>query len=163
MDKQPDLEFQRVLENVRSHFGFLFNRGYQIASAMFTDENNENWNVMLAGDNCLLKVSYRDGTLHLHLCSLQLLEKTGMFDLHEIVSLIHRKRILSKRRDPAATEAEQLIATAWLLESHLDEILDLFQRIYIGMALSKAGKLSSDNSPTRFFYHVNPAQDGILN
>lgn len=151
METQPDLEFQRVLENVRSHFAFLFQRGYQISAAMFTDAQNENWNVVLTGDNCLIEIHYRDEKLHLLLCTTQLFGKTGMFDLHELVHLIHRGSKSPRRRKSLPDETEQLITTSLLLEEHIDEILTLFQKIHLGIAFSRAGQLFTDKYPALFF------------
>lgn len=151
MQKQPDLEFQRVLESITGHFDFLFQRGYRITSAMFTDAGNKNWNVVIVGDNCLIDVHYLDEKLRLSLCSMQLFGKTGLFDLHELVHLMSREDSLPARRKSLPDETEQLVITAWLLEKHIDEILILFQKIYMGIAFSKAGQLFNDTSPALFF------------
>lgn len=157
MKRQPDLEFQRLLENIKSHFGFLFQRGYQISSALFTGPHNENWNVILAGDNCLIKIHYREEKLHLSLCSAQLFGQTGMFDLHDLVHWMNHESRLPTRRKSPPDETEQFTTTAWLLEKHIDDILILFQKIHLGIAFDRAGQLSIDNPPVFFFYESNEA------
>lgn len=163
MKKQPDFEFQRVLETIRNHFDFLFQRGYEISSVLFTDPHNENWNVILVGDNCLIRIHFRDEKLHLSLCSMQLFSKIGMFDLHELVHWMEEENRIPARRKSLSDETEQFTTTAWLLEKHIDDILILFHKIHLGITFNKAGQLFTDSSPVFLFYenheaaHVAPA------
>jgi len=156
MEKQPDLEFQRVLETIRSHFDFLFQRGYRITSAMFTDPCNKNWNVVLAGDNCLIKIRCCNETVHLALNSIQLFGKIGLFDLHELVDLMSGDgSLLHSHRKTVPDETEQLQKTAWLLQEHIDDLLILFQRIHLGLLFSRTGELFKDNSPVFLFNEID--------
>jgi hypothetical protein len=158
MEKLPDLEFLKILENIRSHFDFLFQRGYRMVSAMFTDPCNENWSVVLATDNCLVKIHYRDKKIHLALSSIQLFGKIGLFDLHELIHLMSvEEQPLYAHRVPLPNVSEQLRKTAWLLEKHMDDILILFQRIHLGISFSRAGQLFKDNSPVFLFHEVDGA------
>lgn len=147
MKEQADIEFQQVLEKIKSHFDFLFQRGYNITSALFTDEQNKHWNVILAGDNCIIKIHNRNRTLHLELCSVKLFNHTGLFDLHELVHLMNHKDDLPPRNVPSFDDTEQFTVAAQILEEHLDEILILFEKIHTGIAFSRAGELL--NSPAR--------------
>ena len=148
----PDLKFQNILETVKYHFDFLFQRGYRITSALFTDANNENWAVIIAGDRCLVKVHYQGETLHISLCSLQLLGRTGFFDLHELIHWMGRNAGLHQHRNPSPNETEQLSMAARLLEINIEEILLLFQKIHLGIAFNKTGELFKDSTPVFSLY-----------
>lgn len=152
MEKQPDLEFQRILENIRSHFDFLFQRDYRIVSLIFTDPGNQNWVVVLTSENCLIKIHCRNRKIRLGLSSVQLFSQMGLFDLHELIHLTCKEVVPQTPEKKLPDESEQLRTTAELLEQHMDEILMLFHRIYLGISFNRAGQLFKDNSPVFLFY-----------
>jgi hypothetical protein len=148
MNNQHDPEFQSILETIRNQFDFLFQRGYQISSVIFTDAENKNWLVLLSGENCLIKIHFREQRIFLTISSVQLMNNLGMFDLHELVDLMNLEHIpLSRHQEHPLNLTGQLITTAQLLEKHMENILDLFQRIDLGIAFNKAGELLANNSP----------------
>lgn len=152
MENQPDLEFQRILETIRSHFDFLFQRNYHIVSAMFTDQDNLNWAVVLSSENGIIKIQYHNEKIRLGLCSMQLFYQIGLFDLHELVHLTCRNDNLHQDIETnLSNEVEQIRIAAGLLKQHLDEILIIFHRIYLGISFNRAGQLFKDNSPAFLF------------
>lgn len=146
------LQFQRVLEHIQEHFGFLFQHGYQVSSALFTDRSNDNWTVLLAGDECMIQVHQRDGRIYLALNTIQLFDAIGLFDLHDLVEWMgDDEYLLHRPGEKLPDETEQLRKTAHLLEKHMDEILILFQKIYLGMTFNRAGQLFTDQFPVFLF------------
>ena len=153
MEKQPDLEFQRMLENIRCHFGFLFQRGFRIVSAMFTDHRNENWGTLLVRGDCMVKIHRQDGKIQLALNTTRLYDEIGLFDLHDLVEWMgDDENLLHRHGENLPDETEQLRRTARLLEKHMDDILILFQKIHLGMTISGAGQLITDQFPVLLFY-----------
>lgn len=154
MEKQPHpLKYQRVLERINRHFGFLFQQGYQVSSVLFTGRSNDNWMVGIDGDNCLIQIHCRDGRIFLALNNIQLFDMVGLFDLHDLVEWMGKDenlRYLPGKKLP--NETEQLRKTAHLLEKHMDELLILFQKIHLGMTFKRAGQLFTDQYPVFLFY-----------
>ena len=155
MENRPEIKLQRVRENIQDHFGFLFDCNYKITSIFFTDTHNKNWNVIIAGANFLIRVHCHDKKLRLALCSLQLFEKTDLFDLYELLYLMNEEDgPLPENEMALLDEEEQIRTAALLLENHLDEISILFQRIDLGISFSKTGALFQDNSPVFLFRNM---------
>lgn len=154
MEKQDHhLKFQRVLEHIQEHFGFLFQHGYEVSSALFTNRSNDNWMVLLTGDDCLIQVHHRDGRICLALNTIQLFDMIGLFDLHDLVEWMgDDENLLHRHGENLPDETEQLRRTARLLEKHMDDILILFQKIHLGMTISGAGQLITDQFPVLLFY-----------
>ena len=131
MKKQPDLEFQKFLGMIRSHFDFLFQRGYRIVSAMFTDPANQDWNVILAGEDTLIQIRYRNEKVNLALSSEKLFDTVGMLDLYDLVGHIRGEKNLLEASPPLLPdEREQVRKSAQLLENHMEEILTFLQKIH---------------------------------
>lgn len=155
MEKQPDLEFQRMLENIRRHFGFLFQRGFRIVSAMFTDHRNENWGTLLVRGDCMVKIHRQDGKIQLALNTTRLYDEIGLFDLHDLVYLIGEDASAYTSMDTASDETQQFQTTAQVLENYIDEILLILKNVHMDRSFSKTGELSVDNSPVFLFYGMD--------
>jgi hypothetical protein len=152
MKKRPDLKFQGLLGTVKSQFDFLFQRGYRITSAMFTDPANQNWSILFAGENNLIKVHCHDQKVSLTLSSEKLFDTFGMFDLYDLVDLLHgEENALGESHRKKPTETKQVMQTARILEKHLEEILTFLQKVHSNISFSIAGELSNDNSPISFY------------
>lgn len=155
MKKQPDLEFQRILKNITSHFSFLFQRDYRIVSVMFTGPLNENWNVVLSGDTWLIRIDCKEGKIHLLLSNMQFLDKIGLIDLHDLVYLLHGESNPPSHITIPLNEVEQLRKTAWLLETHFESIRKMFEGIQLGITINNARELFKNSSPALLHYQIN--------
>jgi hypothetical protein len=152
MKKRPDLKFQGLLGTAKSQFDFLFQRGYRIVSALFTDPANQNWSIVFAGENNLIQVHCRDQKVSLTLSSEKLFDQFGMFDLYELIDLLQgEERTPAELPRKKPNETEQVIQAARILKQHLEEILTFFQKVHSNISFSIAGELSMDNSPVSFY------------
>lgn len=100
----------------------------------------------------MIQVHQRDGRIYLALNTIQLFDAIGLFDLHDLVEWMgDDEYLLHRPGEKLPDETEQLRKTAHLLEKHMDEILILFQKIYLGMTFNRAGQLFTDQFPVFLF------------
>lgn len=123
MKDQSDLKFRNTLEDIRLHFNFLFKRGFRIASILFTNQDNENWQITLTANNCLIDIYGEQGMINLALSMMQH-HDSKLFDLEYIAQFVGNGKGFSYKPDKFPTsEAQQLQKIAGFLESHFTEIL----------------------------------------
>jgi len=119
MEKQSDLKFHMILENIRLHFDFLFRHGFRIAAVLLVDQYQKNWQVTLMGDDRLIEIYSEQGKINLALGVLQFNNEIKYFDLEELVRFIPRDRGVSYRFDSLPSdEIQQIKQLAPYLKKH---------------------------------------------
>jgi hypothetical protein len=123
MKDQSDLKFRNTLEDIRLHFNFLFRRGFRIASILFTNQDNENWQVTLTANNCLIDIYGEQGVINIALSIMQH-HDSKLFDLEYLAQFIGNGREFSYKPDKfPVSEAQQFQKIARFLENHFTELL----------------------------------------
>lgn len=123
MKDTSDLKFRNTLEDIRLHFNFLFRRGFRIASILFTNQNNENWQVTLTANNCLIDIYGEQGVINLALSIMQH-HDSKFFDLEYIAQFVGNGKGFSYKPDGfPVSEAQQFQKIARFLENHFVAIL----------------------------------------
>ena len=85
MDNQPVLRFIRVVETISHHFGFLFRRDFQLVSILFVDHTYEDWQAIIAIDECIIKIYRESGKVDLILSIPQLYDAIGQLELSDLI------------------------------------------------------------------------------
>jgi len=128
MKERPDLKFRSTLEDIRLYFDFLFKRGYRIASVLFADQNNENWQISLMSSNCLINIYGTQGLINLELGMMQNNE-VKLFDLEDMAQFVDNGRKFSYMlAEYPVNEAQQFKKIAGFLEKHYAKILAQVER-----------------------------------
>ena len=126
MNTTPDYRFRDVQENVRHHFGFLFERGFHIVSIIFVDREMEHWSVIMASNKCLIKIFNDQDEIMLAISTLQIYHEAGFFDLEELAYLASRgERYPGRYLTSTLTEEQQFERLANLLKDYIDHIVFL--------------------------------------
>jgi hypothetical protein len=81
MTIRTDLKFRWICNAVKTHFDFLFQRGFRIVSVMFTDQGNEDWQVMMSQDDDIVVLRCVCGRISLGLSTAQLYDRVGFLGL----------------------------------------------------------------------------------
>jgi len=125
MKDQPEFKFRRTLEDIRLHYDFLFRRGFRIASILFADQNNENWQVTLTANNFLINIYNERGVINLALGTLQERQHEVVFyDLQDISQFVNSGReFFYEWGEFPIDETQQFMNIAGFLEKHLSALL----------------------------------------
>jgi len=125
MKDQPEFKFRKTLEDIRLHYDFLFRRGFRIASILFADQNNENWQVTLTANNFLIDIHNERGVVNLALGTLQERHHEVVFyDLQDMAQFINNGReFFYERGEFPLDETQQFMNIAGFLEKHLNSLL----------------------------------------
>lgn len=130
MEIQPDLRFLRLVENISHHFGFLFERGFQLVSILFVDDQYEDWQVTIATDDCAIKIYSYMGKVDLVLSIPQLYHVIGLLKLSDLVDgIIQDEDFSSSAQDHPCNEAAGLLSIAQVLEKHIDTVLEKIRKM----------------------------------
>jgi len=129
MTNRPDQKLRRIHEHIRFYFDFLYRRGFQIVSAMFIDQNNESWQVILLAQECLVKIYSNKGDITLTVSTLQ---SESEINLRDLVNVLHQANggndFFYRIDESHASEMQRLKRSAGLLENYIDGILIQIQR-----------------------------------
>ena len=148
MESKSTLNVRNAIANVKSHFDFLFRRGFRIASVLFVDPGNEEWLVVLSGGNYLIQLVGHEDRVSLALSSQELCTEFGFIELHELIYLLEREGNSSHISMPLPTdEFREFTTMAELLETYMDDIWLLIDRIYRVVSKSKARAIDLNNCP----------------
>ena len=129
MKEQSDLKFRKTLEDIRLHFDFLFKRGFQIASVLFADQNNEKWQVTLMGKNCLVNIYGEPGIIDLSLGTLPQHNEIKLFDLQDLAQSINGGREFPRRVQKFSfNETQEFTKIGNFLEKHFALIMAQIER-----------------------------------
>jgi len=139
MDSQPALKFNRILNEVRGRFSFLFHRGFRIISAIYVDDKNECLQVMLLSQDYLINILCDGSQIDLGLSTLDLYDTVGFLDIRQMINLIQGRQ----RVNPL----QNFEKTAQLMERYMDEILLRLTQIQCCEAANENGLLPWSNSP----------------
>ena len=124
MKDQPELKFRRTLADIRLHYDFLFRRGFRIASVLFADQNNENWQVTLTANNFMINIYNERGVVNLALGTLQEHREVVFYDLQDMAQFINSGReFFYARGEFPINETQQFMNIAGFLEKHLNSLL----------------------------------------
>ena len=148
MESKSTLNVRNAIANVRRHFDFLFRRGFRIASVLFVDPGNEQWLIVLTAENHLIQFVGHEDTVSLALSSQELYTEFGFIELHELIYLLEREGNSPRRpMPPPVDEFREFTIMAKLLETHMDDIWLLIDRIYRVVSNSKARAIDLNNCP----------------
>jgi len=154
MESKSTLNFGNAIANVKRHFDFLFRRGFRIASVLFVDPGNEQWLIVLTAENHLIQFVGHEDTVSLALSSQELYTEFGFIELHDLIYLLEREGKSSYIPKPAPVdEFREFTIMAELLETHLDDIWLLMDRIYRVVSKSKVRAIDLNNCPD--FYRLS--------
>jgi len=148
MESKSTLNVRNAIANVRRHFDFLFRRGFRIASVLFVDPGNEQWLIVLTAENHLIQFVGHEDTVSLALSSQELYTEFGFIELHELIYLLEREGNSYHIPQPfPLDEFREFTIMAKLLETHMDDIWLLIDRIYRVVSNSKARAIDLNNCP----------------
>lgn len=133
MNSQPALKFNKILNDVRGHFSFLFRRGFRIISAIYVDDKNECLQVMLLSQDCLINILCDGSQMDLGLSTLDLYNTVGFFDIRQMITLIQDRQQVNP--------VQKFEKTAQLMERYMDEILLQLMQIQCCEAANENGPL----------------------
>ena len=119
MNDQPDLKFRKTLEDIRLHFGFLFNRGFRLSSVLFAGQTNDDWQVTLSEGKRLVHIYSEQGIVNLIMSTLLQANEVVYFDMEASSNLEFFYTI----DEFPITESQQLQKTARFLEKNLIALL----------------------------------------
>jgi len=129
MEIRPDRKLRRIHEHIRFYFDFLFRRGFQIASVLFIDQNNESWQVILMAQECLVKIYSDKGTITLTLGTQQSQHEINLLDLVDLIQHANGGEDFFYLADESQTsEMQRLKQTACLLENYIHGFLIQIKR-----------------------------------
>lgn len=148
MESKSTLNVRNAIANVRRHFDFLFRRGFRIASVLFVDPGNEQWLIVLTAENHLIQFVGHEDRVSLALSSQELYTEFGFIELHELIYLLEREGNSDHIPQPfPLDEFREFTTMAKLLETHMDDIWLLIDRIYRVVSNSKARAIDLNNCP----------------
>jgi len=150
MESKSTLNVRNAIANVKRHFDFLFRRGFRIASVLFVDPGNEQWLIVLTAENHLIQFVGHEDTVSLALSSQELYTEFGFIELHELIYLLEREGKGNSGHIPQPfplDEFREFTIMAKLLETHMDDIWLLIDRIYRVVSNSKARAIDLNNCP----------------
>jgi len=130
MKDQPEFKFRRTLADIRLHYDFLFRRGFRIASVLFADQNNENWQVTLTANNFIINIYNEKGVVYLAVGTIQGRHHEVVFyDLQDMAQFINSGReFFYARGEFPINETQQFMNIAGFLEKHLSTLLAQVER-----------------------------------
>ena len=148
MESKSTLNVRNAIANVKRHFDFLFRRGFRIASVLFVDPGNEQWLIVLTAKNHLIQFVGHEDRVSLALSSQELYTEFGFIELHELIYLLEREGNSYHIPQPfPLDEFREFTIMAKLLETHMDDIWLLIDRIYRVVSNSKARAIDLNNCP----------------
>ena len=161
MTNAPEYKFREVRENVHYHFNFLLDRGFRIVSIIFVDKAMEHWAVVMASNECLIKIYNYQGEIRLGISAMQLFQGVGFFDLEELAYLASRgERYPGRYLTSALGEEQQFERLAGLLRDYIDRATFLpGENLYAdGEELRKAllqirGAMTNENMPEKIWFY----------
>jgi hypothetical protein len=154
MESKSTLNVHDAIANVRRHFDFLFRRGFRIASVLSVDPGNEQWLVVLTAGNYLIQFVGHEDRVSLALSSQELCTEFGFIELHELIYLLEREGNSSHIPKPfPLDEFREFTTMAELLETYMDDIWLLIDRINRVVSKNKARAIDLNNCPG--FYRLS--------
>lgn len=161
MNDAPEYKFRKVQENVHYHFNFLLDRGFRIVSIIFVDKAMEYWVVIMASNECLIKIYNYQGEIRLGISAMQLFQEAGFFDLEELAYLASRgERYPGRYLTSPLGEEQQFERLASLLRGYIDRVTFLpGENLYAdGEELRKAllqirSAMTNENMPEKIWFY----------
>jgi len=159
MINNSELKFRWIHETIEGHFDFLFEQGFDIASAMFTDRAAQSWQVMMFLEDRCVKLSCEGGTFSLGLSNLQICDQVGFLDLQILLQTTGNDASLHDATGAGyKNEEQQIKEISCLFRKYHDDIFNqfdklciLFLRHFLSIGeFNQNGQLSMDNCPFLF-------------
>lgn len=144
MNDQPDLKFRKTLEDIRLHFGFLFNRGFRLSSVLFAGQTNDDWQVTLSEGKRLVHIYSEQGIVNLIMSTLLQANEVVYFDMETSSNL---EFFYTIDEFPIA-ESQQLQKIASFLEKNLIVILAQAEKAKLPPFEPRTSKLAAQQKRT---------------
>ena len=161
MNNTPDYEFREVQENVKHYFDYLLERGFRIVSIIFVDQEMQHWAVVMASNECLIKIYNHQDEIMLGISTLQLYHEAGFFDLEELSYLARRgEKHPGRYLAEVLEEEQQFERLANLLKDYLEDVVFLpGENLYgNGTELNKVltqirSTMTDENQPEKIWFY----------
>lgn len=130
MESKSLLNARTTIAEIRSHFDFVFQRGFKMTSVLFLDQENEKWQVMLTTGEYLIRLQGYRESVSMAFSSAELYPDFGCIELHDLIWLSEQEGNASHMSEaPPSATSDTFAGIAPWLEVHIDDVCTLLEKI----------------------------------
>ena len=148
-------DINQAVQLIRSNFGFLFERGFEVVNKMYDRQTFGNWIIVLRSKECIVRFIQDRNNMQMEIgpswASSEISPSKGFVDIDLLLEYIENGRIISVTTKESQTDLNtQMQKLAAVFAAHYDELLTFVNRDDFSEELEKIKSLFTNELRKRY-------------